>query len=57
MSSLLAVVRVVESASLLNGDRLGMLFGDLGADVIRVESPGRGGSSRMRRPYHERSAI
>lgn len=35
-------VRVVESASLLNGDTLGMLLGDLGADVIKVESPGRG---------------
>lgn len=35
-------VRVVESASLLNGDTLGMLLGDLGADVVKVESPGRG---------------
>ncbi|MGV0067570.1 CaiB/BaiF CoA transferase family protein [Mycobacterium colombiense] len=40
--TLLAGVRVVESASLLNGDTLGMLLGDLGADVIKVESPGRG---------------
>ena len=39
---LLAGVRVVESASLLNGDTLGMLLGDLGADVIKVESPTRG---------------
>jgi crotonobetainyl-CoA:carnitine CoA-transferase CaiB-like acyl-CoA transferase len=39
---LLSGVRVVESASLLNGDTLGMLLGDLGADVIKVESPGRG---------------
>jgi crotonobetainyl-CoA:carnitine CoA-transferase CaiB-like acyl-CoA transferase len=41
-TQLLAGVRVVESASLLNGDTLGMLLGDLGADVIKVESPGRG---------------
>ncbi len=39
---LLAGIRVVESASLLNGDTLGMLLGDLGADVIKLESPGRG---------------
>ncbi|MFB1298557.1 CaiB/BaiF CoA transferase family protein [Mycobacterium sp. pW049] len=41
-NKLLDGVRVVESASLLNGDTLGMLLGDLGADVIKVESPGRG---------------
>jgi formyl-CoA transferase len=29
----------VESAVLLNGDTVGMLLGDLGADVIKVESP------------------
>ncbi|MGV9860186.1 CaiB/BaiF CoA transferase family protein [Gordonia sp. NPDC003425] len=39
---LLAGIRVVESASLLNGDTLGMLLGDLGADVVKLESPGRG---------------
>ena len=42
MSSLLDGIRVIESASLLNGDRLGLLLGDLGADVIKVESPSRG---------------
>lgn len=42
MSDLLAGVRVLESAMLLNGDYLGMLLGDLGADVIKLESPGRG---------------
>lgn len=39
MSRLLEGVRVLESASLLNGDRLGALLGDLGADVIKVERP------------------
>jgi 3D-(3,5/4)-trihydroxycyclohexane-1,2-dione acylhydrolase (decyclizing) len=33
---LLDGVRVVESAVLLNGDTVGMLLGDLGADVIKV---------------------
>ena len=42
MSDLLAGVRVLEAAILLNGDTVGMLLGDLGADVIKVESP-RGG--------------
>ena len=36
---LLDGVRVVESAVLLNGDTVGMLLGDLGADVIKVEAP------------------
>src|SRR5215208_523283 len=39
VSNLLDGVRVVESAVLLNGDTVGMLLGDLGADVIKVESP------------------
>jgi crotonobetainyl-CoA:carnitine CoA-transferase CaiB-like acyl-CoA transferase len=39
---LLSGVRVIESALLLNGDACGMLFADLGADVIKVEDPVRG---------------
>lgn len=39
MSDLLSGIRVLESAVLLNGDTVGMLLGDLGADVIKVESP------------------
>jgi len=42
MSDLLSGVRVLEAAMLLNGDNLGMLLGDLGADVIKIEAPGRG---------------
>ncbi len=42
MSDLLQGIRVIESAALYNGDSLGMLLGDLGADVIKVESPFRG---------------
>lgn len=42
MTQLLDGVRVVESAVLLNGDTVGMLLGDLGADVIKVESPPTG---------------
>lgn len=39
MSELLAGTRVIESAQLFNGDSLGMHLADLGADVIKVESP------------------
>ena len=42
MTNLLAGVRVLESAQLLNGDTVGMFLGDLGADVIKVEVPPRG---------------
>lgn len=42
MSDLLAGIRVIESAVLFNGDTLGAHLGDLGADVIKVESPGGG---------------
>jgi crotonobetainyl-CoA:carnitine CoA-transferase CaiB-like acyl-CoA transferase len=42
MSSLLEGVRVLEAAMLFNGDYLGMLLGDMGADVIKIESPTRG---------------
>jgi crotonobetainyl-CoA:carnitine CoA-transferase CaiB-like acyl-CoA transferase len=42
MSELLAGIRVLESAVLFNGDTLGAHLADLGADVIKIESP-RGG--------------
>jgi crotonobetainyl-CoA:carnitine CoA-transferase CaiB-like acyl-CoA transferase len=42
MFKLLDGVRVLEAAVLFNGDNVGMLLGDLGADVIKIESVGRG---------------
>src|SRR5918995_319248 len=42
MSGLLDGVRVLEVAVLFNGDLVGQHLGDLGADVIKIESPGRG---------------
>ncbi len=42
MIKLLQGVRVLESAVLFNGDQTGRLLADLGADVIKVESPGVG---------------
>ncbi len=42
MTGLLRGVKVVEAAVLLVGDYLGMLLGDEGADVIKLEQPGSG---------------
>jgi formyl-CoA transferase len=42
MLDLLKGVRVLEFGILLNGDHLGMLLGDLGAEVIKIEEPGKG---------------
>ncbi len=42
MFDLLKGIRVVEFGILLNGDHLGMLLSDLGAEVIKVEEPGTG---------------
>jgi crotonobetainyl-CoA:carnitine CoA-transferase CaiB-like acyl-CoA transferase len=42
VSGLLEGVRVVEAASLMNGDFVGMALGDLGAEVIKVEDCVRG---------------
>lgn len=42
MTGLLQGVKVVEAAVLLVGDHLGMLLGDEGADVIKLEQPGVG---------------
>jgi len=42
MTGLLQGVRVLEVAVLFNGDLVGQHLGDLGADVIKIEAPGRG---------------
>ncbi len=42
MTGLLEGIRVVETGILLSVDNLGSLLGDAGADVIKVEAPGRG---------------
>lgn len=47
MSRLLEGYRVIESSMLLNGASVGMLLADLGADVIKVESPFLGDYLRL----------
>jgi crotonobetainyl-CoA:carnitine CoA-transferase CaiB-like acyl-CoA transferase len=39
---LLEGIRVLEVAVLFNGDIVGQHLGDLGADVVKIETPGRG---------------
>lgn len=47
MSTLLSGIRVVESSMLLNGASTGMMLADLGADVVKVESPFLGDYLRL----------
>ena len=42
MSAVLKDVRVLEQGTFITGPACGMLLGDLGADVIKVEQPGTG---------------
>ncbi|MGN6764648.1 MAG: CaiB/BaiF CoA transferase family protein [Rhizobiaceae bacterium] len=42
MSRVLDGIRVIEQGSFITGPAAGMMLGDLGADVIKVEQPGSG---------------
>src|ERR687885_1599972 len=47
----LAGIRVLELANYMAGPYCGMLLGDLGADVIKVENPKGGDYSRANGPF------
>ncbi|HVO53081.1 MAG TPA: CaiB/BaiF CoA-transferase family protein [Solirubrobacterales bacterium] len=47
MPGALAGIRVVEFAQYMQGPWCGQLLGDMGADVIKVEPPGRGDGGRV----------
>ncbi|MET0984968.1 MAG: CaiB/BaiF CoA-transferase family protein [Steroidobacteraceae bacterium] len=61
MFDLLQGVRVLELAVLINGDNVGMLLADLGADVIKVEAPPVGDYIReflgLVKPHYSLNAL
>ena len=52
MTKLLSGYRVIESSMLLNGASTGMMLADLGADVIKIESPFLGDYLRIPETMH-----
>jgi formyl-CoA transferase len=52
MTLLLSGYRVIESSMLLNGAATGMMLADLGAEVVKVESPGMGDYIRLPETRH-----
>ena len=51
MNPLLSGVRILDLTRMLTGDYAAMLMGDLGAEVIKVESPGSGDPLRQMPPH------
>ena len=51
MKSLLSGVRILDLTRMLTGDYAAMLMGDLGAEVIKVETPGTGDPLRQMPPH------
>lgn len=57
MSELLKGVRVIESSTLLNGATTAMMLADMGADVIKVESPFLGDYIRLPYTMHMHTQV
>ena len=50
-------VRVVDLSRFIAGPYCAMLLGDMGADVVKVEPPGRGENSRGFAPFVEGESL
>src|SRR4051812_3227926 len=53
----LADIRVVDLSRFIAGPYCAMLLGDMGADVVKVEPPGRGENSRSFGPFVEGESL
>ena len=53
----LAGVRVVEAGRYIAAPFCGIILADLGAEVIKLEEPGRGDETRNVAPYHDGESI
>ncbi|HKV55300.1 MAG TPA: CaiB/BaiF CoA-transferase family protein [Candidatus Binataceae bacterium] len=51
MKKALDDIRVVEYAEMVSGPMCGKMFSDMGAEVIKIEPPGRGDESRGHPPF------
>lgn len=56
MSGALSHIRVIDMSRILAGPWVGQAFADLGADVIKVERPGRGDDTRQWGPPYLKDA-
>ncbi|MEN6484984.1 MAG: CoA transferase [Syntrophobacteraceae bacterium] len=58
MNGSISDIRILELGQVLAGPYAGMILGDLGADVIKVEPPGGGDSARRTPPhFHKGESI
>ena len=57
MSGALSHIRVIDMSRILAGPWVGQAFADLGADVIKVERPGRGDDTRQWGPPYLKDAA
>src|SRR5689334_11024797 len=57
LAGALAEIRVVDLSRYIAGPYCAMLLGDMGADVVKVEPPGRGEHSRGFGPFVEGESL